>query len=220
MNDQMLARRMRLLGRLACALPVIAVSIAAADHPKQTVPDPGYLPEGYFVATLVEDLPHARIAVLPTMIRRPERTAHSFESQKLIIAHLSDNEMIATRKAKRINPGPLRRQSQWEIFQHGADTVTESIGAYSTETEYVLVMEILVPDPQAVFGIEVYLVDRHGNHVLSFLLNEHHRMFADAKLFARNSSEDARNEMVAKATKVGLAAFEAQLSKLREHVLT
>jgi hypothetical protein len=200
------------------ALQLVAASVAAADKPQQTIPDPGYRPDGYFMANFVEAFDSATIAVLPTLVRRTERTAHSFASQHQIVAYLDDKGIAASSKPKRIDLGPLRRPSQWEIFQYGADGVAEAMKKYVTETDYALVMEILIPKYQAVFGIEVYIVNQEGAHVLSFLLNEHHQMFADAKLVARNSSEEARSEMIAKATAVGLAALEKQLAQLREGV--
>jgi hypothetical protein len=102
------------------------------------------------------------------------------------------------------------------MFQYGATSVTEALREYDTDTDYALVMEILVPHDQSVFGVEVYLVDRQGRHLLSFLLNSHHTMFAEAGLVARNSSEDARKDMIRKATRTGLAAFARQLDLLRE----
>ena len=74
-----------------------------------------------------------------------------------------------------------------------------------------MVMEILVPGDSAVFGIEVYIVDEAGQHVFSFLLNEHHQMFAEADLYASSSSEKARDAMLRRATSVGLEALHAQI---------
>lgn len=198
------------------ALLACAFSVAAADEPRQTIADPGYRPDSYWTSDFVEALDEATIAVLPTLIRRSERTAHSFASQAQIVAYLNDREIAARAKPMRIDMGPARRPSQWEIFEYGAGMVAETIKGYETGTDYALVMEILVPNSQAVFGIEIYLVDTDGKHLLSFLLNEHHRMFAEARLKARNSSEAARSEMIASATAVGMTAFERQLQQLRE----
>ena len=209
----MITRAVKLSAAALAALSVAAFA-AAADKPQQTVNDPGYLPDGYFSASFAEAVDDATIAVLPTLIRRTGRTAHSFASQKQIVAFLERRGIAASIKPKRIDRGPLRRGSQWEIFQYGADSVSDAVKEYETGTDYMLVLEILVPNDQAVFGIELYIVDRNGAHALSFLLNEHHAMFADADLVARNSSEAARSEMIEKATAVSLAAFDRQLQQL------
>jgi hypothetical protein len=77
-------------------------------------------------------------------------------------------------------------------------------------------MEILVPGDNEVFGIEVYVLDRQGRSAFSFLLNSHHQLFVDAKLVAKNSSEEAREKMIGNATRVGLVALEAQIEQARE----
>lgn len=200
---------------LVVALTVLAAMPVSAHEATQTLPDPGYRPDGYFSPAIADTLDSATIAVLPTIVRRTERSAVSFASQRQIVAHLNDQGYSAVAKPKRIDPGPHKRPSQWEIFLYGAGTVTEALQGYDTGTDYTLVMEILVPDFQHVFGIEVYLVDKQGEHVLSFLLNEHHEMFANAGLVARDTSEAARNEMIARATDVGLAALDRQLQLLR-----
>lgn len=210
-------RRVEWLPAIALlALPLIVLSLAAADKPQQTIADPGYRPDGYFAPSFVEALDSTTIAVLPTLVRRTTRTAHSFASQQQIVDHLNGRGIPASARPERIDLGPLRHPSQWELFQYGADSVAAAVKRYATGADYTLVMEILVPRDQAVFGIEIYIVDREGAHALSFLLNEHHEMFADAGLVARNSSEAARSEMIKKATTVGLAAFERQLERLRK----
>ena len=199
-----------------CVVFGLAASAAMADQPHQTIPDPGYRPDAYYDPQFVTNLETATVAVLPTIVRRSERSACSFDSQQQILESLGDLGIDAVRKPRRIDPGPIRRPSQWEIFQYGARSVSESLQGYDTVTDYTLVMEILVPDSQAVFGIEVYIVDAESKHMLSFLLNSHHEMFAEATLLASDSSEDARNRMIRKATKVGLAALDEQLELLRE----
>jgi hypothetical protein len=126
-------------------LQLVAASVATADKPQHTIPDPVYRADGYFMASFVEALDSATVAVLLTLIRRSERTAHSFASQQQILAYLDDKGIAASHKPKRIDLGPLRRPSQWEIFQYGADSVAEAIKRYATGTDYTLVMEILIP---------------------------------------------------------------------------
>ena len=198
------------------AMLLLPVSTATADQPTQTTPAPGFRPDQYCVPGFADTLDSATVAVLPTIVRRVERTAHSFASQQQIVAFLAEMGTEARKKPRRVDLGPIRRHSQWDMFQYGARTVSESLESYDTGTDYTLVMEILVPDAQAVFGIEIYIVDQAGEHALSFLLNSHHKLFAEAKLVARGSSEEARAAMIEKATAVGLAALEKQLRQLRE----
>ena len=160
----------------------------------------------------MEQLGAARIAVLPSIIRRPERTAHSFASQQLAVALLNDAGIIsALAKPKRIDRGPLRRTSQWEVFDYGLLDISEALQRYDTNTEFVLVVEFLVPGGQEIFAIESYILDKDGNNAFSFLLNSHHEMFASARLRAKDSTEAARTKMFSDATRLVVTALQRQL---------
>ena len=155
---------------------------------------------------------NSTIAVLPTIVRREDRSAVSFSSQAQVIDYLNEHGLgTASRRALRVDLGPARRPSQWEMFQYASRSITERLAARPSKTDYTLVMEILVPGDSAVFGIELYVVDKDGQHVFSFLLNEHHEMFANAHLYASSSSEKARDAMLRRATSVGLEALHAQI---------
>ena len=134
---------------------------ATAHEADQTSPYPGFRPPSEHSEAFLESLDTATIVVLPTIVRREKRSAHSFASQTRI----------------------------------------------ST---------FLLPVDHVVWGIEVYVLDRYGRNAFSFLLNEHHEMFVDAKLQARNSTEAARTQMIADATMVGLSALQKQIAMARE----
>jgi hypothetical protein len=208
----------RPLTTLGLALGMLALSISAlADEPGQTIPDPGFRPESEYAAAFLDTTGKATIAVLPTLIRRVDRTAHSFESQEQVIAFLNESGIArAVTKSRRVDLGPLQRPSQWEIFEYGAESIAANLDGYDTGADYALVMEILVPGDQVVFGIEVYILNRQGQSAFSFLLNSHHQMFSDAKLVAKDSSEGARSKMIENATRIGLMALKAQIERARE----
>jgi hypothetical protein len=192
-------------------------AFSAADQPGHTIPDPGYRPPNELAAEFVNATGSTRIAVLPTLVRRVERTAHSFASQEQIVAFLNESGIAtATTRSRRIDLGRLNRRSQWDIFQYAAQSISKELENYETGADYILVMEILVPGDQAVFGVDVYIMDQQGRSVFSFLLNSHHELFADAKLVANDSSESSRQTMLENATRVGLAALKMQIEQARE----
>jgi len=203
---------------LSLVLGMLTLSILAlADEPGQTIPDPGFRPESEYAATFLDAAGTATIAVLPTLVRRVDRTAHSFESQEQVVAFLNESGIAkAVTKSRRIDLGSLRRPSQWEIFEYGAESIAANLEGYETGADYTLVMELLVPGDQAIFGIEVYILNRQRQSAFSFLLNSHHQMFSDAKLVAKDSSERARSQMIENATRIGLMALEAQIERARE----
>ena len=217
MNSQVILSRSPLstlclaLGMLVCPLSGLA------DEPEHTISDPGFRPESNYAAAFLDTVGTAKIAVLPTLVRRTSRTAHSFSSQQQIVEFLTESGIAtAVSQPQRLDLGPLRRPSQWEIFEYGTRSIEEKLEGFASDTDYVFVMELLVPNDQAVFGIEVYIVDQQGRSSFSFLLNSHHRLFSDAKLVAKNASEASRNKMIEDATRIGLMAFKAQIRQARE----
>jgi len=192
-------------------------SSVVANEPGQTISEPGFRPPSEYAADFLDNAGAMQIAVLPTLVRREKRTAHSFASQQQIVDFLNESGTgTATANSLRIDLGRLRRPSQWEIFQYGALSVAEKLKDREPDADYTVVMEILVPSDNEVFGIEVYVLDRQGRSAFSFLLNSHHELFVDAKLVARNSSEEAREKMIENATRVGLVALKAQIEQARE----
>lgn len=203
-------------GSLVLAIVVFPMH-GLADEPDQLLSDPGFRPESDYATAFLDAAETATIAVLPTLVRRIDRTAYSFESQERIVTFLNESGLTtAVTKPRRIDLGALQRRSQWEIFQYGSESISDNLGSYETGTDYALVMEILVPGNQAVFGIEIYIIDRQGRSAFSFLLNSHHQMFSNAKLVAKNASEESRNTMLEDATNVGLAALMAQFEQMQE----
>ena len=206
------------LFQMIVAICLVGLSLPPlADETEQKILDPGFRPPSEYAPAFLDALDTATVAVLPSIVRRTDRTAHSFASQQQIIASLNEGNVVsASAKPSRVDLGRLRRPSQWEIFQSGMLTIAEALTSHKTAADYTLVMEFLVPDNQAIAGIECYILDHQGQNAFSFLLNSHHQLFVDAKLIARNSSEAARTKMIENATRVGLMALKAQIEQAQE----
>jgi len=204
--------------RVAILLALTLLFLPANAHEAETtIGEPGFRPTSEHAEVFVTACENSTIAVLPTIVRRVDRSAVSFASQARVIDYINDQGIgSASRRSLRVDLGPARRPSQWEMFQYASRSITEELAASPSKTDYTLVMEILVPGDSAVFGIEVYIVDKAGQHVFSFLLNEHHQMFAEADLYAGSSSEKARNAMILRATQVGLEALRAQIQLAKD----
>ncbi len=163
----------------------------------------------------LESRPTATIAVYPTIVRRLDRTAHSFESQKQIIASLAQNNVGSVVAAhRRIDLGEYESGSQQDIFEYDMRSVAEALKSPHTATDYALIMEILpYPGGQRIFGIHVFILDQQGRNAFSFLLNSHHQSFEQAGLSASDSSEDARVSLLERATRLGVTALQAQFDQ-------
>ena len=203
--------------RLLILTALVSIGMTAlAREAEQTAPAPGFRPQSEYAGTFLDAVDTATIAVLPTLIRRSERTAHSFASQAQITRFLNEEGVAAAiTRNRRIKMLPLQPVSQWDLFQYGLDTVASALEGYDTGADYTLVMEFLLPVDHVIWGIEVYVLDRDGYNAFSFLLNEHHEIFTAAKLQARGSSEAARTKMIANATQVGLLALQQQIREAR-----
>ncbi len=60
-------------------------------------------------------------------------------------------------------------------------------------------------------GAHIYIVDREGNNVHSFLLNSHHRLFTEAAMRTETPGIAGEDEVVKKAQEVVTTALEQQL---------
>jgi len=207
-----------LLPALGLALGMLLCPMSSIAHETgQTIPDPGFRPPNEYAAEFIDTPGKVKIAVLPTLIRRVNRTAHSLTSQEQIVTFLNESGIAtASAKSRRIDLGRLNRRSQWDIFQYGAQSIAKELENYDTGADYTLVMELLVPGDQAIFGVDVYIFDQQGRSAFSFVLNSHHELFADAKLVAKDSSESSRETMLENATQVGLVALKMQIEQAKE----
>ncbi len=191
------------------SLPVLA------DEAGSTTSDPGFRPHSEYAPAFVKALPTATVEVYPTIVRRLERTAVSFASQDRIVALLKDEIMVmAVAKDTRFDLGKLERAAQWDTFQNDLKAVAETLRNRHSDADYSLVLEIVMqPGNQVVFGIHCYVLDQQGRNAFSFLLNSHHQIFVDATLFAENSSEAAREELIQRATEAAFVALQAQIDQ-------
>jgi len=196
---------------LAICLTGLALS-AMAHETEQKTPDPGFRPQSEYAPAFLDALDTATVAVFPSIVRRADRTAHSFVSQQQIIALLNESNVVtAVAASTRIDLGTLKRQSQWDTFENGMQVIVETLKSQTNHADYNLFMEFLVPDNLSVFGIQCYILDDQGQNAFSFLLNSHHQMFADANLVADRSSEAARAKLIESATQLGVTALLQQI---------
>lgn len=204
--------------QILLATCVVAVLLPASGHEhEETIPEPGFRPDSEYAPAFLHALDTATIAVYPTIVRRESRTAHSFASQNQIIAALSEQKMATIVSGKlRIDLGRLPQISQWDLFQNSLQRIAENLRNRQTVEQYHLFMELLLPVDHTVFAIQCYVLDQSGENVFSFLLNSHHRIFSDARLTANGTSQTARNELIEKATRVGVVALTSQVEKARE----
>jgi len=199
-------------------LMTVAICLAffqpvVANETEEKSPHPGFRPESEFAAAFLESVKSAKVAVYPVISRTVAGTSYSEDSQKQVVSMLNEKQVtVAVAKAGTIDPGQLKGEGQWGIFQNDLKTIAEQLKGFDSDADYSLVMEVLFPPHRpAVFGIHCYVYDRQGENAFSFLLNSHHKLFVDADMTAEDSSEASRAAMMEKATKVGVTALMQQI---------
>ena len=207
--------------KLPTAICLVAFSLAALAHETEIrTSDPGFRPPSEYAPAFLESLDTTTIAVYPTIVRRADRTAHSFASQAQIIDLLNtENIVTAVAGRRRVDLGQLlgSGSSQWEVFENDMQRIAEALQDQGPDAQYQLVMEFLLPvSDQQIFGVHCYVLDQQGQSAFSFLLNSHHQLFVDAKLNARGTSEEARAKLMAKATQAGVTALKQQIEQARK----
>lgn len=193
----------------------LCLSVAAHETAEKSS-DPGFRPECERASVFVADIQTATVQVHPSIIRTPTNTTFSAESQQQVVAFLNTEKVVkAVPDNMEFDVGEIKGRGQFDWFQNDLETISRKVESLQTEADYILVMEVLFPpergNSQSVFGIHCMVVNTEGQNVFSFLLNSHHRMFADAQMHGEGESGPVRDALVEQATRVGLAALVQQL---------
>jgi len=189
---------------------------AAAHETHEKISVPGFRMESELASRFISDIKTATIRVYPTIIRSPTNTTCSTMSQEQAVAFLDKNKVAnAVKDNNEINPGELQGLGQFQWCQHDMEIIGREVQKRKVKEEYILVMEILFPptrnNRQAVFGIHCIILNNQGQNAYTFLLNSHHQMFVDANMVANDLSAESRNQLINKATNVGLEALVMQI---------
>ena len=110
-----------------------------------------------------------------------------------------------------MNPGELKGKSQFEFFQNDMVKLGKGIKMKKEKMDYCIIPEIIF-EPERhgtlfAFGIHIFILNNKGENVFSFLLNSHHQLFNEAKLYAYNPNENDLEELKRRCLNVGVKAF-------------
>jgi hypothetical protein len=193
--------------------------------------DPGYRPSSDLSNNFVNQVAAAEIAVFPTVIRggylskntsAPQYISrYSSTSQQLVIKFLSKNNLGTARPVDvQPYPGDLQGITQLEMFHNRLQTIGPQLDDYKVAADYIMAIEIiLAPSRQGVTevsGIYFFVLERGGNNAFSFLLNSHHKVFANAKLRTSDMTATGSERLAIKGTKIALAALKKEIVQARE----
>ncbi|MBT8087726.1 MAG: hypothetical protein KJO46_06795 [Gammaproteobacteria bacterium] len=136
-----------------------------------------------------------------------------------MLAFLQENKLgVGTAAERKFYLGALEARSQFEMFQNSMRGIGEHIAEDAVQADYVLVIEVVFPPVMSgltqVFGIHVYVLDKDGNNAFSFLMNSHHKAFADAELTSWKDTAESKEKLAIKSTGIAMDALAQLVAEL------
>jgi hypothetical protein len=195
---------------------VYLVSCLQAHETEGKTPAPGYRLESEYSDAFVDSVGASQMVVYPTIVRikTPDGivTSHNRESQKAILDHLSKKGIV---DSNGLDLSRSEGQAQYDFFLSSMKLMAEQI-----KQPYHLAEEVIIiqrsDNHLAVFGIHIYILDQAGHNAFSFLLNSHHQLFVDAKLYSDDNLKESVDKLVAQSTRVALQALELQIKQAKQ----
>ena len=178
----------------------------------KNISNPGYRPESELDQVFISSYKESAFVLYPTIIREIDTTTWSNELSKTFAQYLKADEKLNIRLSEnRLDPGELMGKSQFQFFMYDMVRLGNELKMKKGNIDYCIIPEILFePIRQGtlfVFGIHIFILDKQGENVFSFLLNSHHELFIEAKLYAYNPSEKEAEALKQRCLEVGARAF-------------
>ena len=177
---------------------------------------PGFRPESYSSQAFINSYKQSKFIIYPTITRTIDTLTWSKFLSKEFAQYLKRDENLSIiLNENLLNPGELIGKNQYEFFTYDMVRLGNEIKIKKEKTDYFIIPEIIFkPKRQGtlfVFGIHIFILNNEGENVFSFLLNSHHELFNEAKLYAYNPNENDLEEMKRRSLNVGLKAFRLML---------
>lgn len=196
---------------IVCLVPCLP-----AHETEEKTPAPGFRPESEYADAFLSSVETCHMVVYPTVVRIKTTDGivmnHNRESQKAILDYLIKSQII---DPNGLNLSKIEGQGQFDFFQSSIKQMAEQI-----KHPYHLATEVIIIQRQdnhlGVWGIHVYILDQAGHNAFSFLLNSHHQLLVDAKLFSEDNSKEAIDSLVSKSTQVALQALNQQIEQAKQ----
>ena len=187
-------------------------TFAERNSSKKDINNPGYRPESMLDQKFIDSYKESKLIIYPTIIRTPSTTTWSGSLSEEFTQNLNSVEPLnlGLRKEK-LDPGELKGQAQYQFFQNDMERLGSEIKEKKENIDYYIIPEILF-EPQRegtlfVFGIHLFILNHEGENAFSFLLNSHHPLFVEAKLYAYNPDENDIEALKQRSLEVAAQAF-------------
>jgi len=174
--------------------------------------NPGYRPESDLDQAFINTYKDAKFIIYPTITRAIDTTTWSTLLSKEFAEKLRKDKLLDINLNQNfLNPGELKGNSQFDFFKNDLENLGSEIKLKNAKIDYCIVPEILFAPKREgtlfVFGIHIFILNNKGENVFSFLLNSHHELFIEAKLYSYNPNENDLEELKQRCMDVGIKAF-------------
>jgi len=174
--------------------------------------NPGFLVESDLNQAFINSYKESKFIIYPTITRAIDTTNWSELLSETFAQKLKRDENLDISLNKDLlNPGELIGTGQFEFFKNDMERLANEVRLKKEESDYFIIPEILFApksnETLFVFGIHIFILNKDGENVFSFLLNSHHELFLDAKLYAYNPNESDLEELKQRCLDVGIKAF-------------
>lgn len=183
----------------------------------KNISNPGFRPESDLDQAFINSYKESKFIIYPTITRAIDTTTWSKLLSKEFARNLKRDENLNIRLNENLlNPGELMGKSQFEFFKNDMVRLGNEIKMKKEKIDYCIIPEILFEPKREgtlfVFGIHIFILNNEGENVFSFLLNSHHELFVEAKLYAYNPNENDLEELKKRCLDVGIKAFKLMVN--------
>jgi len=174
--------------------------------------NPGFLVESDLNQAFINSYKESKFIIYPTITRAIDTTNWSELLSETFSQKLKRDENLDISLNKDLlNPGELIGAGQFEFFKNDMERLANEVRLKKEESDYFIIPEILFAPKSSetlfVFGIHIFILNKEGENAFSFLLNSHHELFIDAKLYAYSPNESDLEELKQRCLDVGIKAF-------------
>ncbi len=181
---------------------------------------PGFRLESGLNQVFVNSYKESKFIIYPTITREIDTITWSAALSKEFAQNLKREDNLTIQLSENaLDPGELMGKNQYQFFMYDMVRLGNEIKIKKKTTDYNIIPEILFePERQGtlfVFGIHVFILDKEGENAFSFLLNSHHELFVEAKLFAYNPNEKDLEALKQRCLEVGARAFKLMVNQIK-----
>jgi len=154
------------------------------------------------------------ITVFPGVVKNDDGTTYHLASRDTIASFFQNRGVSNVYLADgEVSLGGLEAiNSQWALFERSMPLFSDYLKANPIDSGCALVAEYVADETINV--IQCYILDSDGEDAFSFLLNSHHKLFADAQQEIDAETVESRDELIGKGTDVIIKALQYQFEAL------